>query len=303
MRAANAFKIEGPFDDEDHVTVADATPIAQEVTVWAVVACFQPDLPAVATMVESLDKLGVRTVLVANSPIDAGWGMLPSTAVVLDTGSNNFARAINRGVAEASRNGATHVLLLDQDSDVETYEFAEAMIEYCTLLNPCSARPVVVGNDGVPMIDSDPPMTSGQLLSVVAFERAGGFDDSLVLDYSDIDFAFRFATAFGAMVPVVHSIRHRHNPGILRFRFVGPVRFKFADRSDERLRSIARGRVLCYFRWGRQFPRWAARDSFTWTKQQVHAFGVGGFWFGARFAVLSLLGTIDAVTSRGRSRP
>lgn len=103
---------------------AVATP-PQQAYVVAVVVTFQPDLVALGLQIEALRPQVARLVIVDNASTTelAGWclGAVPQVDVVLRMERNlGIGGAQNRGIEWARSQGASHVLLMDQDSVPDT---------------------------------------------------------------------------------------------------------------------------------------------------------------------------------------
>ncbi|KXZ59927.1 Glycosyl transferase family 2 [Microbacterium laevaniformans] len=130
-----------------------------------------------------------------------------------------IAHALNVGVEHARRLSATHVLTLDQDSDVQADHVSE-------LLLALEAR----GRDGLPIAaavpgrvgdakiiatsDGEPfdPIQSGQLLPLATLDLVGGFNEMLFIDAVDSDFTAR-ARRLGFQFMSVDSVSMKHALG------------------------------------------------------------------------------------------
>lgn len=127
-----------------------------------------------------------------------------------------IATALNVGVERARSLGATHVLTLDQDSDLDPDHVLDLLgalrREEHSGAPVAAAVPAYVGGVHILMTeDGQPfdPIQSGQLIPVEIFESIGGFDESLFIDAVDSEFTararragFRFVSEEGV------SMRH-----------------------------------------------------------------------------------------------
>jgi len=192
----------------------------------AVVPVFRPP----ADLLERVRALRTQVDLVVL--VDDGSSTLPFSdvddsgiaQVALPT-NVGIAAALNTGMAIAVRDGATHILTLDQDSTVPAgyverlRAAAGADSSSLTVAVPASAGGAAVLRDlhG----DSAPfdPIQSGQLLTADVWRRVGPFDESLFIDAVDSDFWFRALEA-GISFVVADDAHIEHGLGELR-----PIRF------------------------------------------------------------------------------
>lgn len=116
--------------------------------------------------------------------------------------NSGIAAALNVAVARAKELGATHIVTLDQDSELEPGHVDRLIV----LLDTAAGRgeavagavPGVVG--GAPVLrlpDGEPfdPIQSGQVLPVHTFEALGDFDERLFIDAVDSDYTVRSRVA------------------------------------------------------------------------------------------------------------
>lgn len=121
----------------------------------------------------------------------------PTTVIMLER-NVGIAGALNAGVAAAASRGATHVLVLDQDSRVEDGYVAAALTlftrEAASGVTLVAAVPETVENERITVQrDGRPfdPIQSGQLMSVAAIEKVGPFAEDFVIDAVDSEYTLR----------------------------------------------------------------------------------------------------------------
>ncbi len=175
--------------------------------VSAVVVTFHPR----AEHVRNLDAIRAQVdllIVVDNGSLSEQIADLRSASqasqfTLLENGDNRgIAAALNAGVAEARRCGATWVVLFDQDSLITPGFIATMLDEYRSLgqekkilqmvpryRDPLTGgeRPVSRYSDGGVFL----AITSGSLFAMEAFERCGLFQEELFIYCVDDDFSLR----------------------------------------------------------------------------------------------------------------
>ncbi len=171
-------------------------------------------------------------------------------AYISDTSNPGVSKAYNTGAQRARRLGCTHMLLLDQDTIfpqgailayINAIEkngdcplFAPVLVSGNRIYSPCGS----VLNVNLPLraIDSGrrsaggvSVLNSGMCVAVDAFEKIGGFDEAIPLDFADHDFFSRYRRHFDSFVLL--DVRCGHG---------------FADRETQDLdKALARFRLYC----------------------------------------------------------
>lgn len=185
-------------------------------------------------------------VLVDNGSYPPVEGRLPDDPRVhcLSLGDNlGIAAAQNRGIDLARRLGATHVLLLDQDS-IPAPGCVARLAEAHRVLEEEGVRVAAVGprftdprlGDPHPfaclrglglahrhcrhedeIIPVDVLISSGSLISVACLDALGGFDESLFLYYVDNEWCLRALThGYHSYGVCAARMSHRHGAGTMR---------------------------------------------------------------------------------------
>lgn len=236
--------------------------------VVAVVVTFYPDPARLQLLVQMLHIENCAVVLVDNggTPELAEAGQ---TAVTLHRMSRNvgMGAALNAGIALASAQHATHVLLMDQDS-VPLPGMITHLLAWDAKLR---ARGIALSAIGPRFVDAtsgqisqhvhfarwhvgridcgpskepvpvDYLITSGSLIALDTFERVGPMDESLFIDHVDTEWILRARSlgmqAYGACDAVMeHELgEFRRRVWLLRWRdvpFHKPFRYYYIVRNS-----------------------------------------------------------------------
>jgi rhamnosyltransferase len=200
----------------------------------AVVVAYRPDVALLEQVLAAVAPQVARALLVVND--DGGWSCKLPPNVVLDRPGDNIGlgAAYNLAAAWAREQGATHLLLLDQDSVA-----APGMVD--KLLRALEGKPSAAaagplwrdrrtGRDGFfvrstrsriykyapsagdDIVDVDFLISSGTLLVLDALEKIGDFDAGLFIDHVDTDWTLR-AKAKGYALYGVSTARLDHAMG------------------------------------------------------------------------------------------
>lgn len=202
--------------------------------VMAAVVAYRPDVALLAQVLAAVAPQVAQALLVVND--DGGWSCEMPSNVVLDRPGKNIGlgAAYNLAIAWARGQGATHLLLLDQDS-VAAPDMVDKLL--CALEerpDGAAAGPLWrdrrTGRDGffvrstrwgmrkyVPaenddVTDVDFLISSGSLLMLAAAEEIGGFDAGLFIEHVDTDWSLR-ARAKGYALYGVPAARLDHTVG------------------------------------------------------------------------------------------
>lgn len=211
--------------------------------VWAIAVAYQPQEEQLLRLVERVRHDVDRVVVVDNSPETTGWqSVLPDGVDVINPGRNiGIAGAHNLGIQRALSQGASHILLLDQDSLPRQNMLTHLLAAEKTLLDQGSpfaaVGPVTVdARDGrtEPFIQFKGPflgkfqcptpqdpgpvvrvaflISSGTLIRREVLEQCGDMATEFFIDCVDFEWAFRCA-AQGLASYGVCSAWMEHNLG------------------------------------------------------------------------------------------
>lgn len=245
--------------------------------VIGVIVTYRPDLTQLAALVAALRPQLAGLVMVDNASGDAGpvghYG-LPGDGVQLIVNTDNvgLAAAQNQGIAAARALGASHVLLLDQDSIPDAQMVGTLLASESAL----RAQGLPVGALGprcvdrktgeeVPFIHAcwhgmgrvrrspgqawakvDFLIASGCLVPIASFERAGLMDEALFIDQIDVDWCYRLQAA-GLACYAVFDATMSHSIGDQAISLLGGLR-KQTVHGPLRLYYITRNRLWLYRR-------------------------------------------------------
>jgi rhamnosyltransferase len=227
-------------------------------------------VPQVATICVVDDGTSAAELPALRACVAAATAGRPGLRLV-ECGSNRgLAAALNTGIDIAREAGATHCLLLDQDSrPADNMVAALLAAENAALahglplagvgpLLPEVPRRELAVDDGSPVPGLRPVellITSGSLIRLAVFDRIGVMDESLFIDNVDLDWSFR-AHALGLATCVAEAATMRHRIGEQRRLAGGMV---VAVHTPDRLYYMMRNRMRLYAR--PHVPRqWVARD-------------------------------------------
>jgi GT2 family glycosyltransferase len=171
-------------------------------------------------------------------------------AYISDISNPGVSKAYNAGAQWARRLGCSHMLLLDQDTifpqdailayinaienNFDCALFAPLLVSGGRIYSPC--RSVLNVNLPLRAIDAGRTSTrgvsvlnSGMCVAVDAFEKIGGFDEAIPLDFADHDFFKRYRRHFDSFLLL--DVRCEHG---------------FSDRETQDLdKALARFRFYC----------------------------------------------------------
>lgn len=187
------------------------------VRICAVAVIWHPDLPLLSSAIAAIAPQVVKLLLIANDGVHPPLA-LPENAVVMVPDENlGLGGAYNRAADWARTQGATHLLLLDQDSVAEP-RLVAALATAFDQPGPVAAAGALwrdrrTGQEGFfvrltrwgarKFSPKDPGpvpvdflISSGSLISLDAMNRIGGFDEALFVEHVDTDWCLR-ARAMG----------------------------------------------------------------------------------------------------------
>ena len=243
--------------------------------VCAIVVSFFPDVTTLRRLFTATAPQVGALVVVDNGTSDTSFDGFCAQAesdhiVILKQPRNiGLAAAFNCGIAWAGKNGFSHVLLLDQDSEpaqgmVDTLmrSFAAASTgrkvaavgprfhdaredRYAPFVRvgfPVNHKIYDTGKDG--LVDCDFLISSGSLIPLTALDDIGRLDEGLFIDNVDLEWSFRARAKGYALIGVCATTMH-HRLGHSRRRL--PFGLGHIVVHDPiRLYYIMRNRLLLY---------------------------------------------------------
>lgn len=243
-------------------------------SVAAVVVTYHPKPAAAEGLRAALDQCA-SVVVVDNASTDAELAPLlnPRLDVVRNATNLGVAAAQNAGIRRAIEKGASHVLLLDQDSVPEPGMVA-ALLAACgdgvgiaapVAFDPGQQKPArfFVSADGKSgeARELDGPVlegllfaiSSGSLVPVATLAKAGLLLEPYFIDYVDVEFGLRVRKA-GLKIVAVRDARLRHRLGDYEERrFFGRL-IPVTHHSAKRRFTQTRNRIWTLRLHGRAFP-------------------------------------------------
>jgi rhamnosyltransferase len=234
----------------------------------AVIVLYHPDDGAIA-MVREVAHSGYQPVAVVNAIDPARLRTLQAAGIetVENAANVGLAAAFNQGIGQALSSGASHVLLLDQDTRPPA-GMIDQLLELAIRFEALGRRLGCIGpvpvdrkrpdartlanriGDGI----DDPDFTevatiisSGMVIPRTALTAVGGMWSELFIDHIDHEWCFR-ARGAGLAVLAATSVSMPHDMGDAGFKLFG--RYKPVHRSPVRHHHIVRNTL------------WLARCSF-----------------------------------------
>ncbi len=132
------------------------------------------------------------------------------------------------------------------------------------------------------MIEVDLAITSGSVFRIEAFQKAGGFDEKLFIDYVDFDFCLRLKKAGYKILELRDSTLVHRIGAMTRHPFMG-ANIYTSNHSPLRRYYKHRNRIHMLKRYLFSHPKWAARDTLSilfevpkillWEKQKMKKIG------------------------------
>jgi rhamnosyltransferase len=207
-------------------------------------------------------------------PVEAATQRLGATLLRLG-GNLGIAAALNEGLKFARERGFHWLATFDQDSRCTPgmiEEMAQVFGSYphperLAILTPCH----VDSRSGFTVRDRDnegadegwrvirTTMTSGNLLNVAIATRAGGFDDSLFIDYVDHELCLRLRRHGYRIVEATHA-RLLHSLGAMERRLFIFKRVTVTNHPSVRHYYRSRNRLIVWRLYWRHEPFWVLRD-------------------------------------------
>jgi rhamnosyltransferase len=243
--------------------------------VCAIVVSFFPDVATLERLFAATTPQVDVLVVVDNGTTDAAFNELCAhvdndKVVILKQPRNvGLAAAFNHGITWARKNGFSHVLLLDQDSEpsqgmvgalMQAFAAASAgrriaavgprfhddredrYAPFVCIGFPVSRKIYSTGKNG--LVDCDFLISSGSLIPLAVLDEIGSMDEGLFIDNVDLEWSFRALAKGYALVGVCTTTMH-HRLGHSRRQLpFGLGRIVVHD--PTRLYYIMRNRLLLY---------------------------------------------------------
>jgi rhamnosyltransferase len=230
-----------------------------------VVVVYNPDVNVLRNIRTYLDDLSFLIVVDNSDTPDmkliARIQKTDKLLYVSNNGNRGIAAALNTGAEYALRKKCDYLLTMDQDS-CATKGMLKRMLSFLKtaddgsigILSPAhdDNRHITLKADSQP-VDVATVMTSGNLLSLAAFQAAGPFLEKLFIDYVDIEYCLRLRSA-GFRILRYNEARLLHRLGnTFRFSFMGITGYT-TNHNPLRRYYISRNRWYVVSRYFLRFP-------------------------------------------------
>jgi rhamnosyltransferase len=232
-------------------------------SVVAVVPAYEPG-PNLLELVDSLAAQLAEVIVVDDGSLDGGQTLDAAAergARVLRHASNRgIAAALNTGIQSAlSSAGTLAVLTVDQDSQIPA-GFVTDLVDGWERAEQDGERVGVVAPEHVSGLPDQrtgrPPVQSGMLVPVATLRRVGDFDESLVIDGVDDDYALRCLDA-GLAVVVVAGLTLGHRLGDTHVVHIAGRAVTLTRSAPFRYYYLTRNRIRLIGRHAHRHPGWA----------------------------------------------
>lgn len=214
--------------------------------VFAIVVLYNPHIPTLIRLIDSVRHQVIHIVLVDNSilndikdSISETLAQTDATFTYLDLGDNfGIATAHNKGIELAIKKNATHVLLLDQDSALPSNMVDDLMTLHFELLSDghkvSALGPSFLDektnelakiirhrhlmtkrispDESKNFMIADYIISSGSLISTEVLRKVGLMDEKLFIDRVDIEWCIR-AKQYGYTCYVAPQVIMKHSVG------------------------------------------------------------------------------------------
>ncbi|HUP98554.1 MAG TPA: glycosyltransferase family 2 protein [Usitatibacter sp.] len=290
--------------------------------VTSITVAYNPDPDRLAQQLRALRETVADIVVVDNGSREPVARLLEGLPVRLLTMPENVgvARGFNVGIDAAREQGASHVLLLDDDS-VPAPGMVVELLQACVRSGEPGATPVAAVGPRIAdardtrdypfisfgwtrnrhlrcgaardeLISCDFLISSGSMMPMEAFSAVGAFDEGLFIDSVDLEWCCR-ARARGLSLHGVCAAHLDHRLGDRRQAALGTV--DLVVHSPERIYYMTRNRFLLYRR--AYVPlKWKLKDVLRWLAK----FGATMLFVPPRmaYACMTVRGIRDALAGR-----
>lgn len=232
----------------------------------AVVVLYHPDTSVIENIAPIIGQVPILYVVdnseTAAREICTQLAVYKNVSIINGNGNIGIARALNLAAELAVANGYSFLLTLDQDSRplpgmiealAACLEPGVGLAAPCLLRGTKRCQPSGTGSQ--PVLTA---MTSGSLLNLEAYRKAGPFRDDLFIDFVDIEYCLRLHSV-GYSIFVSGSAMLEHQVGTSINLGAG---LKVTSHSPVRKYYKMRNRLLVWREYGHLFPGYILRDRF-----------------------------------------
>lgn len=188
-----------------------------------VVVLYNPDESIISNIMSYINQLNKLYVVDNSESINSGLidkilAISSKCIYVSNNGNKGIANALNKGALSAIENGSQWLLTMDQDSIfqednfVRLLEFTEGVdAKEIGLVSPFHQSVLRSKHEDI-VEEVLLTMTSGNLISLYAYEKIGGFDERFFIDAVDWDYCIRL-NLNGLKVLRVNTVFLKHELG------------------------------------------------------------------------------------------
>ena len=246
--------------------------------ICAIVVTYHPDAELPVRLSRILHQLRA-VIIVDNGSGEAAVKMLqaiaanPRVTLILNAANLGIARALNIGIERAAERGFPWVLLLDQDSYVDT-DMVRTLTEVYAAY-PDRDRLAVIGSgfrDGTHALqgptdeggdsweERELVITSGSLIPLRAHAVVGSFREEFFIDYVDSEYCFRARSKGYGVIKTRRPIMSHPIGAITRHKWLWMHKWTFNHSADRRY-YIARNDTVMLREYGNyRFGLWALKS-------------------------------------------
>jgi rhamnosyltransferase len=246
--------------------------------ICAIVVTYHPDAELPERLNRILHQLRM-VIIVDNGSGEAAVKMLqdlaanPQIALILNGANLGIAAALNIGVERAAGLGFLWVLLLDQDTYVDT-DMVRTLIEVYAAY-PDQDRLAVLGsglrngNDasqgqseegGNGWEEPESVITSGTLIPLRTHAVVGPFREEFFIDYVDSEYCFRARSKGYSVIKTRKPIMSHPIGAITRHNFLWMHKWTFNHSADRRYHIARNGTVMLREYGNYHFGLWALKS-------------------------------------------
>jgi len=232
--------------------------------VCGVTVLYNADNTVIANIESYIHDLDQLYVVDNSEPVDESLidklKALPNCIYISNNGNKGIANALNVGAKRAAEAGAIWLLTMDQDSKFEPGQFLK-LIEYTTNLDDKTtglASPFHKTKISVePQTEVDEvltTMTSGNLISLYAWNAIGRFDEDYFIDAVDWDYCLRL-TSDNFKVIRLNTVHLNHNLGnVTRHTAFSRKYVMVLNYNSTRRYYITRNKLMIIAKYRKSYP-------------------------------------------------
>lgn len=241
----------------------------------AVVSSFNPDPPTLRRTINSISAQVSKVVLVDDgsvpwvSAIDLGLDNVQNSAIDVIRLSENegLAHALNKGMLCALSLGATHILTLDQDTELSP-TFVSASLKAQGDAEALGLRVFATGGNLSGVVPAGSAtfsstmniIQSGMIIQVKYIPLVGFHDERLFIDCVETDYCLRaISRGLDCVVSLRSLMKHQLGQSEVIASYRAPRGVPL--HSPVRRYYITRNRLEIMRRWAFRFPYWTAHQS------------------------------------------